>query len=128
IDPHATVAWGDPARISQILVNLLSNAVKFTDAGYIQVSVSLEASNLLRFSVEDTGIGIPEDQYEAIFEEFHQIDGSPQRRHGGTGLGLAISQRIALLHGTRIGVYSKVNQGSTFWFSLPAKPLPGYGP
>ena len=127
IDPHAMVAWGDPARISQILVNLLSNAVKFTDAGSIHVSVSLEESNVVRFSVEDTGIGIPEDQFDAIFEEFYQIDGSPQRRYGGAGLGLAISQHLALLHGTRIEVSSKINQGSTFWFTLPAKPLPGYG-
>ncbi|MCL4544573.1 MAG: ATP-binding protein [Chloroflexi bacterium] len=119
VDPEVTGAWGDATRIGQILLNLLTNAVKFTEQGSVTARIT-RIGDQVRFSIQDTGIGIPSDQLDTIFEEFHQVDGSPHRKYGGTGLGLAISQRIARLHGTRVAVSSTVNQGSTFSFTLPA--------
>jgi PAS domain S-box-containing protein len=113
---------GDPLRLSQVLNNLVSNAVKFTDEGAIHLSVRrLEghapASNMLRFAVRDTGIGIAADRREVLFEAFSQADTSITRRFGGTGLGLAIcSQLVAKMHGT-IGVESALGVGSEFWFT-----------
>lgn len=118
--PEAVV--GDEQRVFQILLNLLNNAVKFTEQG--GVSVTLEAEpvgatrHLLRFHVADTGIGIPPDQQDAIFEAFRQADGSITRRFGGTGLGLAISSRLARLMGGEIRVESEPGKGSTFTLEI----------
>ncbi len=113
----ATVA-GDEQRVYQILLNLLSNAVKFTEQGGVELSLESEPAgedrHLLRFRVSDTGIGIPPDRQQAIFEAFRQADGSITRRFGGTGLGLAISSRLAQLMGGRIHVESEPGKGSTF--------------
>ncbi|MDR2800766.1 MAG: response regulator [Desulfovibrio sp.] len=116
---------GDPVRIRQILVNLIDNALKFTNRGSVRISVSgkgtreQERCYLFRFSVSDTGIGIPEDKIRYLFNSFSQVDASTSRKYGGTGLGLAISKRLVELMGGEIHVDSTENVGSTFWFILP---------
>ena len=120
---------GDPNRLRQILLNLLNNAVKFTQAGEVLLSVALDPADepavpgnaaTLRFSVRDTGIGIPEDRLDRLFKSFSQVDATTTRRYGGTGLGLAISQRLATLMGGQIAVRSRVGEGSEFSFAIPA--------
>ena len=109
--------------MQQILLNLLNNAIKFTPAGRVEVSVGVEGGsgpNFLMFSVTDTGIGIPEDKQDRLFQRFSQVDGSAHRQFGGTGLGLAISKRLVDLMGGNIGVVSEPGKGSTFWFALPS--------
>jgi signal transduction histidine kinase/DNA-binding response OmpR family regulator len=112
---------GDPGRVRQILVNLVNNAIKFTHEGEIVIRASLEEENdhraIIRFSVTDTGIGIPAEKMDRLFQRFSQIDESTTRRYGGTGLGLAISKKLAELMGGRIGAQSEEGKGSTFWFS-----------
>ncbi len=112
---------GDPGRMRQVLTNLTGNAIKFTAAGHVLIKVECEQHSetaaRLRLSVEDTGIGIAEDQFENIFEKFTQADASTTRTFGGTGLGLAISKRLAELMGGAVGVTSRLGQGSTFWFT-----------
>ncbi len=117
------VLKGDPVRLKQILINLLSNAIKFTDKGYIKINARLhkksdELSYIL-FSIEDTGIGIPENKLEKIFEEFVQADSSITRRFGGTGLGLPITKKIIEQQDGTINVESKEGKGSTFNFIIP---------
>ena len=112
---------GDPGRLRQILINLLSNALKFTDKGEILLNVEhlegLGARTRARFLVKDSGIGIPQDKQETIFDSFTQADSSTTRKYGGTGLGLSISKRLTSLMEGQIGVESKPGQGSTFWFT-----------
>ncbi|MEM9775757.1 MAG: ATP-binding protein [Chloroflexota bacterium] len=113
----------DRDRVMQILQNLLSNGSKFTQDGQITLTVSAEHNSLepvIVFSVEDTGIGIPEEALETIFSPFYQVDGSKSRRFEGTGLGLSIAQNSARLLGGRIEVASGIDQGSTFKLILPA--------
>ena len=119
-------AWvmGDEQRLRQILLNLLNNAIKFTERGSITAAVSNAGEGggsptRIRFSVADTGIGIPQDKLELLFNRFAQLDSSNTRPFGGTGLGLAISrQLVELMHGA-IGVTSAPGEGSTFWFEVP---------
>ncbi|GFO59897.1 histidine kinase [Geomonas silvestris] len=115
-------AGGDPWRLRQVLLNLVSNAMKFTETGEVAVSVDLEEeqqeSLLLRFSVSDTGIGIPQGVQARIFEQFSQADQSMSRRYGGTGLGLTIVKQLVEMMGGRVGVVSEVGKGSTFWFTV----------
>jgi signal transduction histidine kinase len=112
---------GDPVRFGQILVNLLGNAVKFTDRGEVRLSAGLELLEddylWLHFVVSDTGIGIPPERQDTIFEAFSQADGSTTRRFGGTGLGLTISSRLATAMHGRIWVESQVGRGSRFHFT-----------
>jgi signal transduction histidine kinase/DNA-binding response OmpR family regulator/HPt (histidine-containing phosphotransfer) domain-containing protein len=114
---------GDPLRLRQILINLLSNALKFTETGDILVKVqSLDQTRSrarLRFSVRDSGIGIPENKLGTLFDSFTQADGSTTRKYGGTGLGLAICKQLAELMGGGIHADSEPGKGSTFWFELP---------
>ncbi|MCP5118161.1 MAG: response regulator [bacterium] len=112
---------GDSSRLRQIMLNLLGNAIKFTDQGGVTLAVQVEsetpANVLLRFSVQDTGIGIAKSEREWIFEKFRQADGSSTRQHGGTGLGLAISTHLTTLMQGRIWVESELGKGSTFHFT-----------
>ncbi|TKB64661.1 MAG: PAS domain S-box protein [Nitrospira sp.] len=114
--PHAVT--GDPNRLHQIFINLISNAIKFTDHGSVTVRVSLDPENpmpgAIRFSVSDTGIGIPADKLTSIFDSFTQAHTSTTRKYGGTGLGLSISKQIAELMSGRIWVESTLGEGSTF--------------
>jgi PAS domain S-box-containing protein len=122
---------GDPGRLRQVLVNLIGNAIKFSEQGEVVLTVSMEnepdgetaaSSNAscrtLRFEVSDTGVGIAPEQQAKLFQPFTQADGSTTRRYGGTGLGLTICKRLVEMMGGRIGLDSKVGEGSVFWFTV----------
>ena len=114
---------GDVVKLRQILLNLLSNAIKFTDEGTITLRVWRENDGereMLSFEVHDTGIGIPSEHLQNLFDPFYQVHTDRNRKHGGTGLGLAISQRYAQLMGGRITVSSEVGKGSVFTVRVPA--------
>jgi two-component system sensor histidine kinase/response regulator len=124
IDPRLPRALvGDPGRLRQVLLNLVSNAVKFTEKGEVGISVKVDGQTAarcdVRFDVSDTGIGIPEDVRERIFESFSQAEASTTRRFGGTGLGLAIARRLAELMGGTITLQSEVGRGSIFSVHIP---------
>ncbi|AIR91164.1 response regulator [Pseudomonas cremoricolorata] len=111
--------YTDRQRLEQILKNLLSNAIKFTEHGQVSLTISHPPERGVVFAVQDSGIGIPADQQQAIFGAFHQVDGTSNRRYGGTGLGLSISRDLAQLLGGEITVSSQMGQGSLFSLSLP---------
>jgi signal transduction histidine kinase/CheY-like chemotaxis protein/HPt (histidine-containing phosphotransfer) domain-containing protein len=120
----------DPLRLRQILLNLVSNAMKFTERGGVRVSVERgpdPSRSSVRISVRDTGIGVPADKQQVIFESFAQADVSTTRKYGGTGLGLAIVRQLVGLMGGQLGLDSAPGQGSTFWFVIPAEPAPDGG-
>lgn len=120
---------GDQGRLRQILVNLLSNAVKFTDNGKVTVSVSSKAANgdqsQISFEVKDTGIGIPQNRMNEIFEPFTQLERTISRKRGGVGLGLAITKNLVELMGGKIWFESVPGKGSTFHFTIRAETVPG---
>ena len=108
----------DPSRIRQIITNLASNALKFTETGEVILKVKEVGLNKLHFEIIDTGIGIPQNKIDNLFNKFVQVDASTTRKFGGTGLGLAISKQLSEMMGGRIGVSSEHQKGSTFWFDI----------
>jgi PAS domain S-box-containing protein len=122
---------GDVTRLRQVLVNLLTNAVKFTNIGEVVVTVTSQSldANIYEifFAVQDTGIGIPEERMDRLFEAFSQIDASTTRKYGGSGLGLAISKRLVEIMGGHMWVESKMGEGSTFQFTIQARAAPSQG-
>ena len=110
--------YGDPLRISQILINLLSNAVKFTSSGSITLKIEKISTSRMKFYIIDTGIGLSEEQQSKLFTSFFQADDSTTRKYGGTGLGLSISKQLTQLMNGKISVKSKLNKGSTFSFEI----------
>ena len=128
------VLAGDPLRLQQVLDHLVDNAIEFTEQGSVRIWVELVAAPdsvgtktaagkrvVLRFSIEDTGIGLTPDQCQALFVPFQQGDMSASRVHGGTGLGLSLSRRLVELMGGEIGVESRLGEGSRFWFTVPLR-------
>jgi CheY-like chemotaxis protein len=109
----------DRQRLEQVLKNLLANAIKFTDKGEVTLTAMRTSDNRLAFEVTDTGIGIPEDQRQSIFEAFRQVDGAANRKYSGTGLGLSISRELTRLLGGEIRVSSRPDHGSSFTVILP---------
>jgi len=124
VDSQLGWVRGDPVRLRQALFNLVGNAVKFTEVGQVKVSCFAPQRGALRFEVEDTGVGIPQEAQGRIFQRFDQGDASTTRRFGGSGLGLAITQRLAEMMCGEVGFTSTEGQGSTFWFEIDAEPAP----
>jgi len=122
---------GDPGRLQQVLTNLVSNAIKFTESGEIVIRTTLEQEDrthaTIRFTVNDTGIGIPADRLDRLFESFSQVDASTTRKYGGTGLGLAICKKLIGVMNGDIGVTSEEGSGSTFWFTVKLEKQPAEG-
>ena len=114
---------GDPQRIRQCLLNLLGNAIKFTQAGEVVLEVGAVGQQagraVVHFEVRDTGIGVPAETLEKLFQPFTQADTSTTRKFGGTGLGLSIVRKLVEIMGGQAGAHSEVGKGSTFWFTLP---------
>ncbi|MFC2166601.1 response regulator [Acidobacteriota bacterium] len=119
------LVYGDPGRLKQVLTNLIGNAIKFTEHGEVVIQVELDKETdtkaEIRFSVKDTGIGIPMDRQSEVFNSFTQADSSTVRKYGGTGLGLTISKQLIEMMGGQIGIISNDGKGSTFWFVVPLK-------
>ncbi|MCG6881123.1 MAG: response regulator [Deltaproteobacteria bacterium] len=125
---HNLPEWliGDAVRLRQVLVNLAGNAIKFTEEGEVNIRISLESDddglNRLLFEIRDTGIGIPAEHQERIFDAFTQVDSSSTRRYEGIGLGLSLASRLVDMMNGRIGLESREGEGSRFWFSVPMAP------
>lgn len=108
----------DESKLRQILINFVGNAIKFTENGFIEIGIRL-VGDFVQFYVKDSGIGIPEEFHDKIFERFRQVESSSTRKYGGNGLGLAISKSLVELLGGEIGMESEQGKGSIFYFTLP---------
>ena len=122
IDPEVpSLLHGDPGRLRQILTNLIGNAIKFTHEGQIALHITLDQEDdamvTIRFTVTDTGVGLPSDKLNRLFQPFSQVDASITRKFGGTGLGLSISKQLVEMMAGQMGVESRMGKGSTFWFT-----------
>ncbi len=117
--PDLPPIWADPLRISQVLINLVSNAIKFTEEGSVTLGAELFGNKLMHIYVSDTGIGIPKDKFDLVFEHFRQVDARSNRKYQGTGMGLAISKQLVELHGGEMWLDSEEGVGSTFHFTVP---------
>jgi PAS domain S-box-containing protein len=131
VDPSLPAeVHGDDGRVRQVLTNLVGNAIKFTEHGAVVLDVRVlretPAYTVVLFTVRDTGIGIPRDRQQAVFQSFTQVDSGTTRTYGGTGLGLTISRQLVELMGGELHVESTVGEGSTFWFTLVAASSPGH--
>jgi signal transduction histidine kinase len=111
--------WADPLRISQVLINLVSNAIKFTEEGKVTLHAHVNSDQMMQIAVEDTGIGIPKEKFDLVFEHFRQVDARTNRKFQGTGMGLAIAKQLAELHGGEMWLDSVEGQGTTFFFTVP---------
>lgn len=118
VDPDLPRVHADEGRVQQIMHNLIGNAIKFTQSGTVTISASVQ-DNMLAVTVSDTGMGIPPDKFDSIFQSFEQLDASTTRSHGGTGLGLSITKQLVELHRGILEIRSVVGQGSDFTFTLP---------
>lgn len=121
LPPALPQIYADRTRLKQVLLNLIGNAIKFTPEGIVKLGAELcpTDSSLVRFTVTDHGMGIPQEKQQLIFQTFKQADMSNTREHGGVGLGLAISKQLVEMHGGEIGVSSEMGQGATFYFTIP---------
>ncbi|MDZ7695224.1 MAG: HAMP domain-containing sensor histidine kinase [Balneolaceae bacterium] len=119
VDTHSCSVKGDPGKIEQVVDNLVSNAIKYTNDGTIRLSYK-QKNEQVTVEVEDTGIGISQEHLGRLFDRFYRTDKARSRDKGGTGLGLAVVKSILSAHGSDIHVDSKVEQGTTFWFTLPS--------
>jgi signal transduction histidine kinase len=120
VDKSLPIGLGDEQRLTQVLLNLVGNAIKFTDTGKVSIAASARDGHFA-VTVTDTGSGIPLDQQDRIFDQFHQVDSSLTKAKGGTGLGLAIAREIVEMHGGRIWVESTLGEGSIFQIELPIR-------
>lgn len=127
-DGTPSIVIGDRSRLEQILRNLLENAIKFTDHGKVEVHVSFARGDMVHFAIRDTGIGIPTDSRDCLFQSFSQVDESLTRKYHGMGLGLAMSKRLVDLMGGEIWAESQEGCGSTFHFAIPANYAARSGP
>jgi len=118
IGDDVDVVEADRTRLRQVMWNIIGNAIKFTERGHVSLNLQMSHNNLL-VSIEDTGIGIKEENIPIVFEQFRQIDGNLNRSVGGTGLGMPITKKLVELHGGEIWIESTVGKGSTFWFTIP---------
>ncbi|MBK8987480.1 MAG: GAF domain-containing protein [Chloroflexi bacterium] len=118
IDDDVDIVEADRTRLRQVMWNIVGNAIKFTEKGHVALNLQMRNNNLL-VAIEDTGIGIKEENVSIVFEQFRQIDGNLNRSAGGTGLGMPITKKLIELHGGEIWVESAVGKGSTFWFTIP---------
>ena len=121
VSPGLPKIEADPVRLRQILLNLLSNAAKFTEDGFIALAIQAQGDHHVQISVQDTGIGIAEEDYSRLFTAFEQVDANPSRAVGGTGLGLPIVRELVQLHHGRVWFESQVGRGTTFFISLPTR-------
>lgn len=119
VDANIPNVYADENRLQQILINLIGNSIKFTETGDIRIRAISTRDGFVNIIVKDTGIGIPEDKFDTIFQSFEQVDTSIERRYGGTGIGLSISKQLIELHGGKIEVSSELGKGSTFSFYIP---------